>query len=77
MSLFQKSVLHKYLKGLDAKTLDVAYIVFLSGNPTLVVREQVLKRYDENKKIAKKKFLEFHAEFKLAKEMDNFYLDEL
>jgi len=53
-----------------------SYAAYLSNESTLIARESVLERFDKNANLAKKEFIEFHQRFKLAKAMDNFYLNE-
>lgn len=67
---------HKFKKRYEDWRFS-SYLTFLSNSPTLVAREQVLLRFDEDLEKAKTAFIEHHKLFKIQKEMDDFYLDEL
>lgn len=67
---------HKFRKQYDDWKFS-SYLVFLSNAETSVVRKVVLKRFDEDLETAKKLFVEYHRDFKMEKEMNDLYLDEL
>jgi len=65
---------HKFRKQFDDWKFS-SYLAHLSNSPTLVAREQVLVRFDDDLEKAKEEFMNFHQRFKIDKEMNDFYLE--
>ena len=67
---------HKFRKTYEDWTFS-SYLAFLSNAPTAIAREQVLSCFDKDPEKAKSLFIKYHQDFKMDKEMNEFYLDEL
>ena len=67
---------HKFRKQYDDWKFS-SYLVFLTNADTSVAREPVLKRFDEDFETAKQLYIDYHQAFKIDKELDDLYLDQL